>query len=438
MPGIKYQINYRYYDDVNLVWNMDPITIYAILPLPAEQLTTYWRDNVTFILDECFTDATTNTRLSAFMSKTNRAFSVFQDFIGGDEPNIMTITHDRSLDATNYEGISGYPIQWATAKTMKHLIKMNYYNVDLTETPLHEIAHNFTSWKWNFETEALACFLTYYYFDNTGYSFVVGSQSQVFSGGSGFKTYMKSYANRLLGQINYDASIPNGILSPYGLAYNLAEIAEEIGWEPFEKTFRYFYTLYDNKVPDTDIGKFNLFLTMLSTYSGQNVFNMFTAQEKAVYGAALCGTVAPETFDVGLMNHWNKSYTLLTSEYGAVFMPYALLAREQGDQTMASLRLDYHMALTAYESQTYSSFPELYFNVNVTADYISGDSLIGAVEPNEWNYVPTIGYPGSDHMGGDNTNLYVMTSMPREILYTTRVFCDYMTLPAIQETTWTL
>lgn len=161
----------------------------------------------------------------------------------------------------------------------------------MAETPLHEMGHNFDSYKWTFEPEALAMFKIYYYFSQTNEKFMCRNNTTVFTGGSGYMTYIKSYANRYLGEIAYDDSIPYGVYSPYGLAYNLAKIQNTIGWEPFKQTFKSFHELSSTDVPTTNMGKFNLFLSYLKAYSGRDIISMLTAQEKKVYQNKLGGTI---------------------------------------------------------------------------------------------------------------------------------------------------
>ncbi|MDR1136409.1 MAG: alpha/beta hydrolase [Clostridiales Family XIII bacterium] len=158
---------------------------------------------------------------------------------------------------------------------------MNQLNADLSEIPLHELGHNFDSYRWAFEDEALANLKIYYYFSKTNEKLAVIKESQAFTG-TEFKTYMKSYAERLNGTVNYDEAMANNVYSPYLLSYRLACIADTIGWEPFKKTFRYFNELTPDRVPSTSIDKFNLFMTKLRDYdpSHRDVIGMFADMEK--------------------------------------------------------------------------------------------------------------------------------------------------------------
>ncbi|MCL1988712.1 MAG: M60 family metallopeptidase [Firmicutes bacterium] len=273
------------------------------LPLPPEQLQTFTRQNVHFELDTVKVAAFAGY-LNKFLDSTNSAYGLIHNLVGGNLPfngNPMVIRSSRTLPNT-IEGLSGQPIQWSMynypyISGLQQVRNSTAHGIAVHETPIHEIAHNFQSTRWNFEAEALAIFKTYYFFATTGESVTVyNSNGKIFSG-SQFRDYMKSYANRINGHVNYDATIPYGIYSPYGLAYNLATISDKIGWESFRQTFRYFEELQGSQVPTSKLDKFNLFLTQLSDFSNRDVFAMFTAQERSVYEKYFGGTI--QRFEVG-------------------------------------------------------------------------------------------------------------------------------------------
>lgn len=159
---------------------------------------------------------------------------------------------------------------------------MNYLNTPSTEVPFHEISHNFDNPKWVFEAEALANLKVYYYYSVTGDAMGVAGHNQIWRGKE-FKNYMKSYANRIKGHINYDAAMAQNVYSPYSLAYNLGDIADKIGWEPYKKTFAYFESLEAKQVPKDRLDKLNLFLSKLKDFSGKDIFAMLNTKEYQIY-----------------------------------------------------------------------------------------------------------------------------------------------------------
>jgi len=296
-PGMRYRVVLQYINRLSgsQYFNVESA---AQTPLPPQNIVTFTRSNVEFRFDRFFADAFNPGLLNRFLDGVNNAYAVQHSLIGGALPlNGERMRFETSRDLPWWiEGMSGQPITWSVWNegfhiATNHLLMMNRHNVHMTEVPVHEIAHNFQQSRWLFEAEALAIFQTYYHFYMTNESMVVSNQDMVFTGGSGFKRYMRSYANRILGHISFDAAMAQNAYSPYSLAWTLANIQTRIGWEPFRQTFRAFDSMPQNQVPRTSIGKLNLFLSMLQDFSGQNVFNMLSAQERQVYEARLGGAI---------------------------------------------------------------------------------------------------------------------------------------------------
>lgn len=291
---------------------------------------------MTFDIDQALINELGAERTNRLLANINQSYDVMYGLVGGTKPNNgqkMGFKSDRTLPE-GIEGRSGYPILWKTASALGHASKMAAQNVDNTETPFHEVGHNFDSYRWNFEAEALTSIKVYYYFATTDQKMAVSNQEIIFTGAQ-YKDYMKSYANRVEGSVNYDASIPNGVYSRYGLAYNLANIADSIGWEPFRQTYAHFNNMNSWEVPKRKIDKFNLFMTKLKDFSGKDVLSMFTANEIAVYEAELGGKIEYlEVFTksevIGLANYYMSqqvdAYTVydqllpLYDESGKVFV----------------------------------------------------------------------------------------------------------------------
>ena len=295
IPGVPYEFVAGAYENG---WLETEFTIETTFP--PENIQTYTKTNMIFRFDKWFADLFSSGRLDAFQNKVDSAYNVEWDLVGGVKPyngDKMEYETSKTLPI-GVEGQSGQPIKWsiyttsnAGIPTAYQVLKMNQLNVNMTETPIHEIGHNFDKSKWTFEAEALTTFKMYYYMQTTGDQMAVSNYGSVINGGAGFKTYIKSHANRLYGHINYDAAMAQGVYSPYSLAYTLSNIADATGWPAVKNTFRYFDTLYSSQIPSTQIGKFNLFLSKLQDFSGVNVFTMFTPQEKAIYQNKLGGTI---------------------------------------------------------------------------------------------------------------------------------------------------
>ena len=231
--------------------------------------------------------------LDRIVARADAAYEQLQAFTGltpyGGRG--VDIRANRNLHGTDIELRYGINPLWSSCHIPRAAILANYRNNDVNEMVIHGVAGNFTLPKWDFDTNALAYLYTYYLVQSNNWQMVSGGYSNTVYTGAGLKMYYKSDVVRKLGQVNYDASVAIGKYSPYGMAYNLAKIADVIGWEPFEKAFAYMKKA-DVADPGTPIGRFNLLMTLLREYSGANVLSMFTTSEKAVYETRLGGAFA--------------------------------------------------------------------------------------------------------------------------------------------------
>ncbi|MCL2378061.1 MAG: RICIN domain-containing protein [Defluviitaleaceae bacterium] len=334
-PGASLIISSFAFDHSRQTWSQ--VDIAAVTTLPPERLVTIIPNapiNIMFHLDETLVNiwgGATSARTRTFVNEVNRSYGILHGLVGGSLPFNGVQKEFRSTRTLPWaiEGTSGPTILWQTSShpgatvglvAIDHAHQMVRLGANTTEMPFHEVAHNFDSWRWSFCTEAMAIFMTYYYYYVSGQSTANGWINQTFVGGSGFKRYMRSYAYRLghTGQ-NYNNTVARGIYGPYGLAWNLAEIQRRIGsWAPFQSTFRHFHNMAGHQVAQIpqDIDKLNYFLSRLQDYSGQNVFNMFTAQEHMVYANHFGGqlrfiprsaTGATLTFSPSNITPWNSN-----------------------------------------------------------------------------------------------------------------------------------
>jgi pimeloyl-ACP methyl ester carboxylesterase len=153
---------------------------------------------------------------------------------------------------------------------------------------IHEIGHDFDDARWNFDAE---------FFANLKVSYVVdtNTSARVWTGRINSVPYI-NYANlpafyKTYAPGAYDNTVATGTYHNDGLNYTFLKIKNQIGWNPFKQTFRYFNSLPAADVPTTNLGKLNLFLSKLMDYSGYNVFSLLTAQEKNVYQTRFGGTI---------------------------------------------------------------------------------------------------------------------------------------------------
>jgi hypothetical protein len=154
---------------------------------------------------------------------------------------------------------------------------------------MHEIGHDFDDARWNFDAEFFANLKLTYVVDTNPTARVWPSliDSVPYINSTNLLAFYKTYAPGA-----YDKTVALGTYDNDGLNYTFLKIKNQIGWEPFRQTFRYFNSLSTAAVPTTNLGKLNLFLSKLRDYSGTNVFSLLTAQEMSVYQSQFGGTIA--------------------------------------------------------------------------------------------------------------------------------------------------
>ena len=289
-PGVSYVIAAGTWDATRQAWFWDDV--FVTTTLPPQDLIPFQRSSVDFMLDRTFTNALGITLTNNFLDATNQAFYSIRTLVGGPQFHSgwrMQLHHTRTLPRY-LEGRSGWPMLWQLTNvhgvvfaSLDQAQRMRHTNVETTEIPIHEIGHNFDNWRWSFETEAIAVLFTYYYYATTGRRMATLRQSRIFTGNE-FRTYMRSYAYRALGQINHQEAMRRGVYSSYSMAYVLGTIAGQIGWQAFTNTFIRFHNMQLWEVPETNIDKLNVFLTFLRDYSGgRDVIGMIPNNARTIY-----------------------------------------------------------------------------------------------------------------------------------------------------------
>ena len=323
-PGRTYSVFFTFHNRETETW-WTGYTAHFNTQLPPEQLQRFVYSNIIFYLDQVKIDAMGQTRANNFMAATNQSFDIVHQLVGGNRPIGNTQMELRSVRCLPcpYEGLALWRyIEWQTSTysrpgrflvAIDHAHEMSHFNANTTETPIFLVAQVFDHPRWTFCLYVFARFFTYYYYYRSGQSMVVAGTPRIFHGGAGFKDYMKSYSRRI-GQPSYNCSIARGFYSPYGMAWNLANIQTQIGWEPFYQTFAHLWNLPLSQMFLSDIDKLNYFLSRLQDYSGQNVFAMFNANERAVYEAHFGGTMqyVPRELPPSISanpDYWNALYT---------------------------------------------------------------------------------------------------------------------------------
>ncbi len=249
-------------------------------------------------------------------------------------------------------GYSGNPIVCGQAFVQSLMIRLQ--ENDWGDLPIHELSHDFDNKIWRFDSHALCYLKMHYVLDvisakvyredvGTGDEFDNSLTAENDSG----EWYSQSYVDFLYeeGYYNYCKYFGEGMYHSTGMAYVLITIQDEIGWEPFRRTFRYFSSLDKSQIPSTKGGKLNLFLTKLKDYSGYNVFNEISDDEREVI----------EDYFGSTLQYVDAPYPLVVSDSGKSYEVKDSFSTFQ---------------FTAAESANYNIFTSPYYNSGLSNDTV--------------------------------------------------------------------
>jgi len=106
---------------------------------------------------------------------------------------------------------------------------------------------------------------------------------RIITGLAGYRNYFAESYRQVFVYRNWDRRYPTPF-SENALTYSFLRIQQQIGWEPFRQTFRYFNRMAVNLDDPYGIATLNLFLTRLRDYSGRDVIGMWRYHERFYYG----------------------------------------------------------------------------------------------------------------------------------------------------------
>lgn len=216
-----------------------------------------------------------------WVSRLDDACEGYADLVGGEPYSGEKV---KVLSTRNYPGgwaVAGNPILWYQPYIKAELERVNA-NDDWSFGLLHEIGHVFDlADRWNFDAEFWA---------NTKMCFILEAlggkvkPDQIYYKGTEIETYYKTDSKE-----GYDKKLALNIYSGDSLTYCFMEIKNQIGWEPFKLTFRYFNSLDQADVPQTRLEKFNLFLDKLDEFSNPSfeTRSVFTQEQLTAIQNAL-------------------------------------------------------------------------------------------------------------------------------------------------------
>jgi hypothetical protein len=216
----------------------------------------------------------------AYLDFLDEVYEAFEELVGG-VPNGGEKQRIREVDAwPGGWAVAGQPIRWDGKYVADSLRKVN--EGDALFGILHEIGHVFDlGGQWNWHAEFFANFKLMYVVEKLGSHGLNIRESE---------KYFRDIAVRRGAEDGKPLS--DWHAHSDAATHKFLLLKNEIGWEPFKKTFREFLRLPKDKVPQGISAKLGLFIHLLSRYAERNLWEQFEN-----WGFS---TLRPEEYDLAL------------------------------------------------------------------------------------------------------------------------------------------
>jgi hypothetical protein len=222
----------------------------------------YMGANLLLTVYDNHVQAATPANIEKVIGNVEQALAAFADLTGQEaaKPSAFPIV----AAATEARG---NPALWSDTVTAPQWSSAGYLPPSLTVS----LARNFDRPAWLFEDD-LAQLSVYYAAETKDFTLV----DEAVRGKNARRPYELAYQN------NWKmGGCPDGA----GLIYKNILIRDQIGWEPFKKTFRYFAGLAPAEVPATRWAKLERWYDKLSEFSAMDVRATFTPLDRMLMEA---------------------------------------------------------------------------------------------------------------------------------------------------------
>ncbi len=196
--------------------------------------------------------------LSKWINNVDLMYEAMAELMGAKphEGRKLAIQTTRGI-YSGYWALAGYPILWnANSDAVETTLSQIKEYDDMSFGLMHEMGHVFnmgdTSWNWN--DEMFANFRMHYALVKSGlkvYQTDENNESHVYVGADIINLYRVSYEKTIGSTVNDN-----------GIHYMLARMADQIGWEPYKKTFDHL-----RKVGYSSSNKYEKFVNFVNTLS---------------------------------------------------------------------------------------------------------------------------------------------------------------------------
>ena len=328
----------------------------------------------------------TTVNFSTWLSRMDSVYSTLQDLTGYTPYNGKSIelkstrknlSQGHDVDPSFVGAIAGNPA--LVLRPVFRGLMLRLAGGDWGTAEIHEISHDFDVNDWCFDYEVLADLKLCYVVETLPNCKIYVETMSYFSGNN-----INSYF-----QPSYNNSFAKGFYNYYGMTAIMLRIKQSIGWQAFKDTFRYMSNLsvdelnYIYAMPRQDqIGKFNIFITKLKEYSGQDIISKLTTQEiniiQAQYGGTIEYYTAPTINGGGGQTNIHvpagsfairKFTPATTGSYNIFTAPYAGTGVEN-DTVLEVYADDYfHILLASNDDYGGSKFSRVTMNLQANQNY---------------------------------------------------------------------
>ncbi len=215
----------------------------------------------------------------AYLDFLDEVYEQYEELIGG-VPNGGE--KQRILEVDDWPGgwaVAGQPIRWHSRYVAESLRKVN--EGDPLFGLLHELGHVFDIGAWNWHAEFFANFKMMYVIEELG------------SHGLNIREHEKYFRDIAVRRgAEDDKPLSDWHGHSDAATHKFLVLKNEIGWEPFKKTFREIQRLPEDKLPQGVTGTLGLFIHLLSKHSKKDLWKQFDD-----WGFS---TLRPEPYDAAL------------------------------------------------------------------------------------------------------------------------------------------
>ncbi|MBR5315306.1 MAG: RICIN domain-containing protein [Firmicutes bacterium] len=220
-------------------------------------------------LPKDITEVISTKRLKKWANDLETAYKTFYDLTNYKPFSNIVVEAYKNCPHIGY--VNGTNIIYIDKDFIREdLAKMASRENDWNFCALHEMGHIFDyNRPWNFEAEVMTDLKVAYVLEKNGAQAAPSEfdAATVFTGGGIAEAY-----DYLGGDISQRYDI-------YGFAFKFLQIKDEIGWKAFRSTFRDMQKNRAAYEGATNVQKLESFISLLSSYSGKNVRNHFSAAE---------------------------------------------------------------------------------------------------------------------------------------------------------------